>query len=364
MENMINRRDPKWAHPEIGNDTCWAAAGVGDNIMNKRGLTKEQQKEMQAQMAKSLDDMYNAYAPAEFKEAGTWTNYYTEKGCPEEPDAEPVRILVRKPNSGKKKYPAIFIIAGGGLVDCGVPEQLTLGMAWILPNIKKEVVVVGPQYRLAPSNKYPAAINDLHAAYIWMLEHADELNIDIDKVVLFGASSGGHLSLSFGFRLQKYNFYEHMPCGIVAIEPVMDDIAKGPSGKISFRNADGGIDNWDGETVIESGQAWLGDLFDSPDLLPEAFPNRATVEDFKKGYPPTWIPAILEFDPGRDSALKFVSKMQEAGIFCDAHIWGGSSHLTPNGQGFDLCARMNSITYGALNDAYTYDFRRPWVIEE
>jgi acetyl esterase/lipase len=44
----------------------------------------------------------------------------------------------------------------------------------------------------------PAAIQDVRCALIYVYEHAKELNIDTNKIVVMGGSAGGHLALMSG----------------------------------------------------------------------------------------------------------------------------------------------------------------------
>jgi len=55
------------------------------------------------------------------------------------------------------------------------------------------VKVIAPDYRLAPENPYPAAIEDCQACVLWCINHASELNIDPKKIILVGDSAGGGL---------------------------------------------------------------------------------------------------------------------------------------------------------------------------
>ena len=55
-------------------------------------------------------------------------------------------------------------------------------------------VVVSPEYRLAKSAPYPAALKDCYAALKYMYDHADELGIDRNRIIVGGESAGGGLA--------------------------------------------------------------------------------------------------------------------------------------------------------------------------
>jgi acetyl esterase/lipase len=55
--------------------------------------------------------------------------------------------------------------------------------------------VATPEYRLAPLYTFPAAIDDVNAFFWHLAQNAEEMNIDPRRLVSFGNSAGGHLSL-------------------------------------------------------------------------------------------------------------------------------------------------------------------------
>lgn len=100
--------------------------------------------------------------------------------------------LYSNPNA-KKPTPIVINIHGGGW-NHGVKESQT-GFDSFFRN---GYAVANVEYRLVDVAPAPAAIQDVRCALIYILRHANELNIDPNKVVIMGSSSGGHLALMAG----------------------------------------------------------------------------------------------------------------------------------------------------------------------
>lgn len=365
---MIRERnvmDKKWAHPEI------AEAGYlipdhdevcGYNYL--KNASYEEREAFQDRYRGDMRKMFDATCPKEEFEQAEWTEYFTEHGCPEE-EASKNRILVRMPKDIKKreKLPVIYFIPGGGLICGGTPEAGMSLPTTIIHHGKIRAVVVLPEYRLAPNHPYPAAINDCHAGYLWMLEHKEELHIDDDKIIISGGSTGGHLCLSLAFRLKNYHYHGKMPRGVMPLIPVLDDgSADMASNRMTFTSEDGKENCWDAYTARKSFKWWLGDKYGDPTLPPEAIPSRAKVEDMM-GYPPVWFVESAELDSSRDFIYQFATRLGEAGVFCETHVWGACSHASLAGYDGSLLERVNTVASGAFKDAMEYDFRRQWLNE-
>ena len=87
-------------------------------------------------------------------------------------------------------HPAIVVVHGGGWLS---------GDKWTLAGYSRSLakngfVVVTINYRLAPSHKFPAQVDDVRQALVWTKENAGRLCIDLNRLGMFGYSAGGHLS--------------------------------------------------------------------------------------------------------------------------------------------------------------------------
>lgn len=58
--------------------------------------------------------------------------------------------------------------------------------------------VASVNYRLSHHATFPAQIHDCKAAIRWLKAHADELNVDPNRIGVWGASAGGHLVALLG----------------------------------------------------------------------------------------------------------------------------------------------------------------------
>jgi acetyl esterase/lipase len=350
-----NRIDTKWAHPGALGGINWAVPGLLDTffeMVDKDPAENVEDRRMQRQV---ILEGYLENESEKRKAAGEW-HFVKGPGCAEEPETE-VELCLRIPKNVENddKLPCVIEIPGGGLYIAGSYEYY-MGMLASLAKHKK-AVVVSMNYRTCVEAPYPAAVNDCHAAYQFILDHADEYNIDTDKIVLHGFSTGAQLALCLGFRLKRYGI---RPRGIVASLPIVDDVNANQSGSFSFRNDETNtVDAWDAEGIRLTMQKWLGEHYGDPALPPEALPSRATIEDCV-GYPPVWIPVISEMDGSRDATLEFCRTLHAANVFVDYHVWGGCNHNTtdPSTPIGSFMAQGDEYNIG---QAIEFNFSRPWT---
>lgn len=97
-------------------------------------------------------------------------------------------------NADKSLRPAVLVIHGGGwaIGDKWSVSTYARGLA------ERGIVAVSMNYRHAPRYKFPAQIDDVRNALVWINKHAEEYRIDPERLGMFGYSAGGHLSCMIG----------------------------------------------------------------------------------------------------------------------------------------------------------------------
>jgi acetyl esterase/lipase len=95
---------------------------------------------------------------------------------------------------GQTPMPTVIFIHGGGWVQ-GTKEGSVLQL---LPYIAMGYSVVNVEYRLGNVSLAPAAIEDCRCALRFLVAHAKDYNLDPDRLIVAGASAGGHLALTTG----------------------------------------------------------------------------------------------------------------------------------------------------------------------
>lgn len=87
--------------------------------------------------------------------------------------------------------PGLMYIHGGGFCIGSIETHDTLCRRLCIGG---SCIVVSVDYRLAPEDPFPAAVEDCHDAYRWICGHAAKLGIHGDRIAVGGDSAGGNLS--------------------------------------------------------------------------------------------------------------------------------------------------------------------------
>lgn len=130
-----------------------------------------------------------------------------------------MELLTRK-EGGREDY-IILQLHGGGYI--GAMRNAYRTFAGLYSEVSQGMGVLTIDYRVAPENPYPAALEDALAAYDWLLARGWKE----EQILLAGDSAGGGLELALCMYLKDQG--RPLPAGIIAMSPWTDLTASGPS---------------------------------------------------------------------------------------------------------------------------------------
>ena len=170
--------------------------------------------------------------------------------------------------------------------------------------------VVSVDYRLAPEDPFPAALDDATGVLNWVVDNAAHLGIDPARVAVAGSSAGATLAACLAHRAAD----GVVPPVLFQLlhQPVLDD--RPTASRTEFRASPA----FDGEGAE---LMWLHYLAgQSP--APAAVPARRTQ---LAGLPRALI-TCAEIDPFRDEAMEYALRLLRAGVGTELHVFPGACH--------------------------------------
>ncbi|MBA9001924.1 alpha/beta hydrolase [Thermomonospora cellulosilytica] len=252
---------------------------------------------------------------------------FTERAVPGPEGAPDVSLLVCRPAGTTGLLPAVYFMHGGGMILGDNRSGIEMVLDWVQ---ELGVVAVSVEYRLAPEHPHPAPVEDCYAGLVWTAEHAAELGIDPERIIVAGVSAGGGLAAAVALMARDRGGPEL--AGQMLVCPMLDDRNETPS---SHQMA--GLGVWD-RTSNETGwSALLGDARGGPDVSPYAAPARA--EDLS-GLPPAFID-VGSAETFRDEDVAYATRIWQAGGRAELHVWPGGFH------GFDQFAPHAALSQEA-----------------
>ncbi|KQQ41799.1 alpha/beta hydrolase [Nocardioides sp. Leaf307] len=207
-----------------------------------------------------------------------------------------------RPAAGR---PLVLAFHGGGFV---------LGSArqgdWASSVVCREVgaVVVSVDYRLAPTHRFPAALDDCLGALLWAVEHAAELGADPERVAVMGESAGGNLAAVVallardrgGPRLRHQTLL-YPATDLTEALREHDSFAANDHGVVvSLEDLEVFLDHYlpePGSTAVDASDWRLSPLL-APDL---------------GGLPPALV-VVAGLDPLHDSGVRYAEALAAAGV--------------------------------------------------
>jgi acetyl esterase/lipase len=198
----------------------------------------------------------------------------------------------------------LFHIHGGGFIlPLYNPERFTTAYLARLTGVRALLV----DYRLAPENPFPAALEDCIEAYRWLI--TDE-GIPPEQVVFTGESAGGNLVVTTLLGLRDAGM--PLPAGGVSICPVFDFEGGG-----TFFTQDDPMVLAD--FAMRQFSAYQGRADPRTPLLSPLYAELANL-------PPILI-QVGENELLRSAAEEFASRAKHAGVQATLHVWPGMWHF-------------------------------------
>jgi acetyl esterase/lipase len=232
--------------------------------------------------------------------------------------------------------PCVIWIHGGGFVQGSIFEgpSSAASAARQLP-----VVCIDVEYRLAPENPAPAAIEDSFAALVWAKANAQSLGIDPERIIVAGMSAGG--GIAAGLTLMARDLGGPQISFLALGIPELDDRLETPSMQEFV------------DTPMfcrsEAQRSWrwyLGGEYGAH-TSPYAVPGRRyDLADL----PPTYI-SVSQYDPLRDEGIAYANRLLQCGVTVELHLFPGTFHGSGIAANAEVSRRQIAELYAVLSKA-------------
>ncbi|MGL5851805.1 MAG: alpha/beta hydrolase [Phycicoccus sp.] len=208
--------------------------------------------------------------------------------------------------------PGIVHAHGGGMVVGDRFGQLGLIAPWLSEH---RAAVVTVEYRLAPELPDPYPVEDVFAGLTWTADHAHELQIDPDRILLAGVSAGGGLIAGANLLARERGLPP--AAGQMLMGPMLDD----RDITVSTRQFER-LGTWTRGLNAFGWASLLGERRGTDDVSDVAAPARATdLADL----PPAYID-VGSAEVFRDEAVAYADAIWRAGGAAELHVWPGGFH--------------------------------------
>jgi acetyl esterase/lipase len=224
-------------------------------------------------------------------------------------------------------HPIVVYFHGGGWVlgDLDSDDPLCRDLC-----VRSETVIVSVNYRHAPEDRFPAAVEDGFAAVRWIAANATELGGMPGQLAVAGWSAGGNVA-AVACQLAR-DAGGPTILGQVLLNPVTD----ADMGRCSYE------ENAEGYVLTGSLMKWFWDHYaDPPDRNdPKASPLRGDLSNLPPG-----LIVTAEFDPLRDEGLAYAEALTAAGVpvrhlSARGHVHTSASMVDVVLSGADVRAQM------------------------
>lgn len=225
-------------------------------------------------------------------------------------DSIPVSIL--NPTHGKG-LPIIINYHGGGFI-----APLTAGWEYMEWQDAKtfNAIVFAVDYRIAPDNKFPAAVNDCYNAFKWISENGEKFGGDTSRIALIGISAGANLAAVVCQKAKQNGISNRIKLQILN-SPVVDNPEHADKYPSMNQNENGYMLTKAGVLFALETYGNIKD-YNNPEFAP-------ILSKSLSGLPPT-VMITAEFDPLRDQGIAYADVLTKAGVKVWHQCFAGEIH--------------------------------------
>jgi epsilon-lactone hydrolase len=193
----------------------------------------------------------------------------------------------------------LLYLHGGGYFGCSAETHRPITASFAQRGFR----VFAPNYRLAPENPFPAAVDDVVAAYRGLLTQCSPMQ----RIFVAGDSAGGGLALSLLLALRAAS--TELPSAALLFSPWTDLAATGDS----VRTNSARCAMFDGNDIAPTARFYLGDTDPRNPLASPLYADLA-------GLPPLLI-HVGSDEVLRDDSTRLAERGRAAGVPVKLKVW-------------------------------------------
>ncbi|AQL41376.1 alpha/beta hydrolase [Halorientalis sp. IM1011] len=213
---------------------------------------------------------------------------------------EPLPVRLYHPD-GDGPHPVLVYFHGGGFVIGSLETHDALCRS--LTNAA-DCAVLSVDYRLAPENPFPAAVEDAYAAVEWVADHGEPVDLDPGRIAVGGDSAGANLAAATTLAVQDRGGPE------LAHQALIYPVVSSP---VVGEEFDSYEENAEGYFLERDTMEWFHEKYvrDEIHLRNEYFAPLLAAD--LSGVPSATI-VTAGFDPLRDEGIAYADRLESEGV--------------------------------------------------